>query len=73
MDNVIKSKFIELKEKFNFNLDVKNIKFYQKIKNTFNNAIFLISSSVLSFLLSLWILNGFTVLVGHIIISLIFI
>lgn len=60
MDNVIKTKYLELKEKFHFNVDIKNIKFYQKIKNTFTQTVFFSSASCISFLFSLWLVHGTT-------------
>lgn len=72
MDSILKSRFIQLKEKLNFNLDINNIKFYQKIKNMFTNTVFISAAAFFSFLLSVWILNGFSTWTAHFFISFIF-
>lgn len=72
MDNILKSKFVQMKEHFNFHLDLKNIKFYKGIKDTFNKSLFISGASGLSFLLSLWILNGFHGLFAHFLICIFF-
>lgn len=72
MDNILKSKFVQMKEHFNFHLDFKNIKFYKRIKDTLNQSMFISGASGLSFLLSLWILNGFHGLFAHFLICIFF-
>lgn len=59
MDNILKTKLVQLKEHFNFQLDVKNIQFYKRIKTIINKSIFIIGSFGLAFLFSILILNGF--------------
>lgn len=73
MDNILKTKFIQLKEHFNFNVDLKNIKFYKNIKRVFNASLFLSFSAICSFALSVVILNGFITPSAHFFISLIFV
>lgn len=73
MDNIIKTKFLELQDKFHFNLDVKNIHFYKKIKDNVNKTVFLSAASGLSFLFSLWLVQGNTTnMAGHFFVSLFF-
>lgn len=73
MDNFIKTKFLELKEKFHFNVDVKNINFYKKIKHTMNQTIFFSAAAGLSYLFSLWLVNGnTTTMSGYFFVSLFF-
>lgn len=72
MDNILKTKFIQLKEHFNFNVDLKNIKFYKNIKKVFNTSLFLFFASVCSFATSVFILDGFILPSAHFFISLIF-
>ena len=58
MDNILKTKFVQIKEHFNFQLDVKNIQFYKCIKNIMNKTIFVFGAAVLAFLFSILILQG---------------
>lgn len=73
MDNVIKAKYLELKDKFHFNVDVKNIKFYQKIKDTFTQTVFLSGAAGISSLFSYWLVHGATTTIsGYFLVSLFF-
>lgn len=73
MDNILKTKFLQLKENFNFNVDLKNIKFYKNIKKVFNASLFLSFSAICSFSISVLILNGFVSPGAHFFISLFFV
>lgn len=49
MDSVLKEKFVQLKDLFNFQSDIKNILFYKKIKKIFNLSLLFLPSAILSF------------------------
>lgn len=73
MDSILKAKFVQLKEFFNFHGDIKNIMFYKKIKTIFNHSLFLLASTGLSFLLSIFLLNGIHSIPSNLIISMFFV
>lgn len=72
MDNILKAKFFQLKEKFHFNIDVANIHFYQRIKNVVNKSLFFSAASTLSFSFSCLLLNGYVNFSSNLLLSIIF-